>query len=209
MTLDTRVYVLNPINQREVFLKCCQLLGVTEQHRCEDKQDACWNADTKEWEVQPGNSWIAQTVPDQGLPAWLMLHYRPDAPYRTAAEAAAHDDDICNLPGTEWYDEDDGPCDGSWHWPACWLEISFDTAYSYRDGQGRGCGDFHASLVAELGQWLDERGVAWKWKNEFTGDVHTGYEQLIELCSGGFEASAWFRTSVMPAIAASGGEVSS
>jgi hypothetical protein len=59
-----------------------------------------------------------------------------------------------------------------------------------------------ASLVAELGKWLDERGVRWLWKNEYTGEVHSGYEQLIELCSGGFEAAAWFQTTVLPAIAA-------
>ena len=63
-----------------------------------------------------------------------------------------------------------------------------------------GCGDLHARLVAELGIWLDQRGKRWKWENEFTGEIHEGYEQLIQLASGGFEATAWFRTMVVPAI---------
>lgn len=56
---------------------------------------------------------------------------------------------------------------------------------------------------------LDARNVRWEWRNEFTGDVHGGedrYERLIDLCSGGFEATAWFRTTVMPVIAAMAAE---
>jgi hypothetical protein len=219
MTLDTRVYVLDRVDYRETFITCAKLIGVTELAMCrgddvdyqpiggtvgprliaryEDEQDKTWHKGERF--VEPGNPWTMMTVPGQGLAAWLMLHYRQDAPLRTSAEAEAHDED-CNLPGSEYYDPEADLCDGSWHRTACWLEISFDTAYSYRDEQGRGCGDLHASLIADLGRWLDERGVRWSWKNEFTGDVHTGYDRLIELCSGGFEASAWFRTSVLPAI---------
>lgn len=198
MTLDTRVYVLDRISYREVFTKCAQLLGVTEEHRIEDEQDKTWA--NGERFIEPSNPWTIMTAPMQGLPAWLMLHYRQGMPYRTEAEAVAHDEDICNLPGVSWYDEESGSCDGSGHTPASWLEISFDTAYSYSDEQGRGCGDLHASLVAQLGQWLAERNVRWLWQNEFTGEVHSGAERLIDLCSGGFEASAWFRTTVLSAI---------
>lgn len=205
MTLDTRIYVLDRIDHRETFNKVAGLLGVTEQHRVKDEQEPTYR--DGERFIEPGNSWTMMTAPGQGLPAWLMLHYRPDAPYRTAAEHAAHDEDICNLPDVEWYDEDAGPCDGSWHRPACWLEISLDTAYSYSDEQGRGCGDFHASVIGELGKMLDERGIRWLWKNEYTGEVHSGYDKLIDLCTNGFESSAWFRTTVMPAIRAVGGEL--
>lgn len=173
MTLDTRVYVLDRIDYRETFTKCAQLLGVTEHHRIEDRQDGTWNAGDRT--VESGNPWTIMTAPGQGLPAWLMLHYRPDAPYRTEEQAAEHR-------------------------PACWLEISFDTAYGYQDEQGRGCGDPHASVVAQLGQWLDERGVRWLWLNEFTGEIHSGYDRLVELCTDGFAASAWFQTTVLPAI---------
>jgi hypothetical protein len=197
MTLDTRVYVLDRISAKDVWLKCNQLIGADESVKAVHEQKKSWRKG--ESFVEPGDPWWYWNRPGQGLCALLDVQYRPDAPLRSEADAAAHDED-CNLPGTEWYDEEAGPCDGSWHYPACWLEISFDTAYSYKDEQGRGCGDLHASLLADLGRWLDERGVRWAWKNEFTGEVHTGYEQLIELCTGGFEASAWFRTTVAPAI---------
>ena len=68
-----------------------------------------------------------------------------------------------------------------------------------------GCGDLHAALVGQLGQWLDARGIRWEWMNEYTGEVHGGpdrYEQLIGLASAGFESAAWFETTVMPAITA-------
>ena len=92
-----------------------------------------------------------------------------------------------------------------YHPRACWADIDFDTAYGYRDAAGRGCGDLHALLVAEVGNWLDERGVRWEWRNEFTSEVHGGgdrYIRLVDIARGGFEASAWMRTTVLPAIAA-------
>src|SRR5690242_14095966 len=60
------------------------------------------------------------------------------------------------------------------------MEVSFDTAYGYRGPEG-GCGDLHARLVRELGAWLDGRRVRWSWLNEWTGEVHEGYEGLSEL----------------------------
>jgi hypothetical protein len=120
----------------------------------------------------------------------------------TPEQAAEHDEDICNLPASEWFDAERSECTGGGHDPAHWLAVSFDTAYGYSDERGYGCGDLHAEYVAKLGQWLDGKGIRWAWENEFTGEIHTGYERLIELSSGGFEASAWFRTTVLPAIAA-------
>ena len=186
MTLDTRIYVLDKIGHRDVFLKCNQLIGATENTRSTDKQDQSWRKG-EPVEV-PGNPWTISNKPGQGLPGWLMIHYRPDAPLR--ADEAAHDEDC------------EGEDDCSWnHRRACWLEVSIDTAYGYRGPEG-GCGDLHARLVAELGQWLDTRGVRWQWKNEFTGEVHDRYDGLTDLGSGGAEASEWFRDIVTPAIQA-------
>ncbi|WP_338683831.1 hypothetical protein QD712_25520 [Streptomyces acidiscabies] len=204
MTLDTRIYVLNQVDPHEVFRFCRGLLGATDRHTFTDEQDNTWRKG--ESFVESANPWTISNNPGQGLPAWLMLHYRPDASLCTPEQAAEHDEDICNLPGTSWYDAESGPCDGAWHRPACWLEVSLDTSYGYRDERGYGCGDLHAEYVSRLGQWLDERSVRWAWKNEFTGEVHTGYSRLIDLASGGFEASAWYRTTVLPAIKAEAGE---
>lgn len=205
MTLDTRIFVLDKVDPHEVFRFCRDLLGATDLHTFSNEQDKTWRKG--ESFVEPTNPWTISNNPGQGLPAWLMLYYRPDAPLRTAEQAAAHDED-CNLPENSIYVEEWGPCDGEHHRRACWLTVSFDTAYGYRDERGYGCGDLHADYVSRLGQWLDKQGVRWEWENEFTGEVHTGYSRLVELASGGFEASAWFRTTVLPAITAEQGGAS-
>lgn len=184
MTLDTKVFVLDPIRPKGVFVRCNQLIGATERTRFHDEQCKTWRNGVGK--PEPGNAWAIGNHASQGLCALLDIYYRPDGPLRVA-------DNSC-----EWYC--DPGCTSEHKNPACWLEVSFDTAYSYRDEQGRGCGDLHASLVAELGQWLDERNVRWLWRNEFTWEIHSGYDRLVELCTDGFAASAWFQTTVLPAI---------
>lgn len=191
MTLSTDVYILDEVDAREVFRFCQGLLTkyddprhlAPESMQVRDEQDT---GTPGVWEVQPGNPWSLDNKPDQGLPAWLMSAYRPDGPLR--AEAPGHDEDC---------DED---CTGKYHDRACWMSLDFDTAYGYRDSRDWGCGDLHAALVAELGEWLTGRGIRWEWRNEFTGDVHIGVDGLEELGSKGAEASAWFRNMALPAL---------
>jgi hypothetical protein len=87
------------------------------------------------------------------------------------------------------------------------LEVSFDTSYGYRGPNGESCSALHARLVAKLGEWLDGRGVAWWWCNEYTGEWHAndaaGRAALAEFAGahtrpGG--ADEWFRSLVLPAI---------
>ena len=84
---------------------------------------------------------------------------------------------------------------------ACWLEVSLDTAYGYKDALG-GCGDLHARFVANLGKWLDAKGAPWTWMNEFTGEVHAGTDGLDELGASGAEAQQSIAGTVLPALAA-------
>jgi hypothetical protein len=190
VTLSTNIYVLDEVSPHELFRFCQTLLTkYDDEHRPWNRQKCSDKPAHLVWEM-PG-AWNISNEIGQGLPAILDIKYRPGAPLR--AEAASHDEDC------------DEECSGNYHDRACWLDIDFDTAYGYKDERGWGCGDLHAALVAELGEWLDAKGVRWEWRNEFTGEVHGGgdrYARLIDLGVGGFEASAWFRTTVMPAIAA-------
>lgn len=180
MTLSTHVFLLSEADPRDVFFECRRLLGATGAHP---------------WTDDPGmrgdGSRILRNKAGVGLPALLWLRYRPGAPLRIDHEQ--HDPDIC-----------DDACTGMWHDPAHWVDIDFDTAYGYRGPEGQTCGVLHASLVAQLGQWLDERGVRWAWRNEFTGELHIGdrYERLFDLFKGGEDASRWFETIIVPAIEA-------
>jgi len=208
VTLSTDVYVLDEIDPLGVFRFCQGLLakydgrsGGPHPQSHNDTQDKSWDGEPGEFSAKPTDPWTIANKVGQGLPAWLMLHYRPAASLRTAEEAAEHDED-CNIPGNDDYDPDRSDCDGSGyaHRTACWLSVDFDTAYGYKDKRGMGCGDLHAALVAEFGEWLTARRVRWLWRNEFTGEVHEGPERLVELCSGGFEAQSWFTQTVLPAI---------
>jgi hypothetical protein len=205
MTLDTRVYVTSPVNVQDLFLECQRLISITDeqgrepaQQKSTDTQDETWR-DGKSF-VEPGSPWTISNEPGQDLPGWLMIHYRPGGMYRTPDDAAVHE--RCNHPDCDYYDLAEPICDTSEHKPACWAEVSIDTAYGYRGPSRTGCGDLHAAFVAGLGEWLDARGIEWKWLNEFTSEVHQGYERLDELVSGGIEATTWFRNVVSPAIAA-------
>lgn len=183
MTLSTHVYLLSEANVHEVFHHCRKLLGCQTHHAFTDG----------EWYPKDSGRWWLSNKPGLGLPALLRVMYRPDGePYCTPEQAAVH---------TEYCEPE---CDEAEHDTPCWFYVDFDTAYGYRDAQG-GCGDLHARLVAQLGQWLDAKGIRWSWKNEYTGDIHGGadkYERLVDLCTGGSRAWEWMVGTVLPAVAA-------
>lgn len=191
MTLSTNVYILDPVSPHELFRYTQSLLTQYDDQKRPFNRQAC--SDKPFSYGAPGTWQIANDL-GQGLPGILDITYRPDGPLRTAEQSAAHDEDC-----------DEG-CSGEYHDRACWADLDLDTAYGYRDERGMGCGDLHAALVSQIGQWLDGRNIRWEWRNEFTGDVHGGsdrYERLVDLCSGGFEAAAWFQSTVLPAITGS------
>jgi hypothetical protein len=194
MTLSTNLYVLDRVDVHELFRFCQELLTKYDDRTPPQTPDQQETRDELVGWREDG-SWRISNVLGQGLPGILDITYRPDGPLRTADQAAAHAEDQDCEPD----------CTGEYHPRACWADVDFDTAYGYRDEAGRGCGDLHALLVAEVGQWLDGRGIRWEWKNEFTGEVHGGgdrYARLVDLATGGSEASAWFRSTALPAIIA-------
>lgn len=186
MTLSTNIYVLDETGPHELFRHCQTLLTEHDEQGRTWRQQACSDEPMK---YTPG-AWSISNQIGQGLPAILDIEYRPGAPLWTPEQAAECDDD-CS--------ED---CGGDHYVRACWLNIDFDTSYGY-DHNGMKCGDLHAVLVAQVGQWLDKRGLRWEWRNEFTGDVHGGderYARLMDLASGGASATDWFKSTALPAI---------
>lgn len=196
MTLSTNIYVLDQVDPHEVFRFCQEMLGRhdedrrgPDQQRWSDEQTSIYRDGN--WAVHPDSPWSISNDIGQGLPAILDIDYRPGAPLRTPEQAAAHDEDC------------DTDCSGTYHDRACWLDIDFDTAYGYRGPEGMGCADLHAAFIGELGRWLDGQGIAWEWRNEYTGEVHGGgerYTALAGFMSDGFAGTAWFETAVKPAL---------
>jgi hypothetical protein len=190
MTLSTNIYVLDQVDVTELFRFCQGLLAkYDDRHPPQQPDRQAWR-DRESWRGEGLRS-LSNNI-GQGLPAILDIAYRPDAPLATPEQAATCTDEC---------EPDD---DYHYHPHACWADIDFDTAYGYKDSAGRGCGDLHALLVAEVGQWLDQRGIRWEWRNEFTSAVHGGpdrYQRLADLTSAGSEAANWFRNTALPAIA--------
>ena len=195
MTLDTRVYVTAPVDPHNLFHACQLALSLyDDQQREPGKQK--WS--DKPASYYPGR--LLSNEPMQDLPGWLMLHYRETGMYRTPEDSAEHLH--CNHPASGYFDRGAEICDEAEHDPACWVEISIDTAYGYRDRQGRGCGALHAELVDLIGAWLDERQISWRWMNEFTGQVFNGRDGLHTLGQSGEEAREWFTNRALPVILA-------
>ncbi len=180
MTLNTAVYVMTEEDPHEVFTKCRELLDAPDGVEIIDEPSR-YGAPGERSLRHPGG---------QGLDAWLWMYYVPGEMLRPR--------DVC--------DEDCEPdCDRKYHDPPHWFRVSFDTAYSFHDEYG-GCGTRHARLLFDLGGWLDERGVMWAWKNEFTGEIHVGdkYAHLKDLVDDGQRAMRWLKETVEPYIASMG-----
>lgn len=80
------------------------------------------------------------------------------------------------------------------HDPACWLRASFNTNLGWQGPEG-GSGELHARFVADLGRWLDGKGIRWSWLNtvtsdiELAGEIHRGHQGLAELREGSIRAA--------------------
>lgn len=172
MPLDTRIYVHGPVDYRQAFVKCNQLTGADEGVRFTDEPVPPQPG--RERKRREDGEWTIWTARGRGLCALLDISYRKSGPLRMPGDHA------------QYCEPDEDGCVGGCA-PPCWLEVSFCTSYGYSGPEG-GCRDLHARLVAELGRWLDDKGIAWSWRNEF-GEVHQRYDGLAELGRGGLRHS--------------------
>lgn len=132
-----------------------------------------------------------------GLSAWLLMKYRPGGPSMAECPRYDHEDDEEYAQSVEWHNGQ--PMNNGF---GC-IQVNWDTAYSYRGPQGESCSELHAALIAALGVWCDKRGIAWKWKNEFTGEWFDGMDGLQEFAGDYANGpSQWFNNVAMPAILA-------
>ena len=172
MPLNTIIYVLDKIDPQEVFQFCNALM---------DAGDPASTETYDEWESDGIVS--LDNAPSQGLPAWLMSSYRKKSPLYSKAQ----------------YDEDEAGGDSRLLSPACHMEISFDTAYAYRDTFG-GCTELHGRYIVSLHDWLRQRQVRMSWRDPFSGAINDGTAGLENFFNGGDHASSWFNESVIPLV---------
>jgi hypothetical protein len=202
MTLCTSIAIGKPHNVREIFDFCNRLLAARDSVQFEQK----------DCEYRPGQRRIAN-APMQGLSALLWIYYGIDGPMvhehdewcETEVGPAKWDKTGQAMVTKEDIDEHRASIDGDPTqngWGA--IEVTFDTAYGFKGEGGESCSDLHARLVTALGQWLDVRGLPWKWNNEFTGEWFDRYDGLAEFGDAyrATGAADWFQNLALPAIQA-------
>lgn len=178
MTLTTYLYVMDPIDPVEVFAKAVDLLGPRPDGQpiviITNPLPTELVLDKYGWEERwaPGSLSIET---GQRLPAWLELQHGANAPLRTEPEMGVDGEDMDRLTH-----------------PASWLDLMWDTTYSYRDNEGRDCTTLHAHYLREMGAWLDSRQIAWGWRDEYSGEVHAGVEGLTRFMHHGDQAQGTF-----------------
>lgn len=159
MTLSTDLYILDQIEAKQIFKKARQVIGATEKNLYQDQEDDQGFA----W-VNPGDRTLGNKI-GSGLNAWLQVHYNSKGKLATDENAAKKNDEPYEF-----------------NIPSHWLRVNFDTAYGYKgEKYSESCSALHTKYLAELGLWLDQKKIAWAWKNEFNGEIYAGAERYIEL----------------------------
>jgi hypothetical protein len=198
VTLNTSIVIGRPYNVHEVFAYCRVLLNTPE-----DAPVLTGPKPGEERDYRPGQKWIYNPG-GIGVDAWLWIYYGADGPM-----VHEHDEYCATEPGGEFgytqadvgdHSEDVRQTPTENGWGA--IEVTFDTAYGYRSDEGENCSQLHARLVAQLGNWLDERGLPWKWQNEYTGEWFDRYDGLDEFVNAHKSTGAadWFDNIVLPLI---------
>lgn len=181
MTLSTYVYIDGPVDHREVYDKVNEILHIKDPVFTDEES-----------EYDEGVRRIDNAL-GQGFDAWVMTSSRYDGqPMIREGDPDEAEED----PDSRWAkDENQG-----------YVKVNFDTAYGFNE-RGYTCTTLHASVVVDLGKWLQERGVTWRWVNEYTGEIHAGFEGLDDFVGSGEQARDWFQNMALPAIKAMGFEV--
>lgn len=180
MTLSTDIYILDPVDPKEVFDFCNKYLLKVTDPLIDHKPDTTWSRDTG-WVDDPEVMDLSNRI-GQGFDAWLLTKYRKNGP----------------LYSEDQYDDDEDREEPYLLSPACFMKLDFDTAYGYRSEFG-GCAQLHSRYIVALHDWLETKGVRIKWRNEFTGEIFDGLDGLDGFGNDGDAARDWFK-SILPGV---------
>lgn len=199
MTLDTHVAIGGgAINVREVFDLCRAMVNTPKG--TEPRTD---------WSIGEGPGIRHLSNPGGiGADAWLITYYGVDGPIPPHVCT-----DGCYLDDAEYVKEGESRCmdarardEGSPResgWAS--MVLSFDSSYGHRGPDGESCSDLHRKYIEVLHAYVTRKGLLIKWQNEFTGEWFDGLDGLDDFAKGGADAGEWFRSTVLPAIAAETG----
>ncbi|MBF4603724.1 hypothetical protein [Curtobacterium sp. VKM Ac-2884] len=179
MTLNTRVRIKSPVNARALHDWANQELLKVKNPQFDVRETSIANA------------------PGQGFAAWLITEHNGGKPFEFQPSLPVGSD--------FWNEFPDELANERAHFdaePGGYVDLTFDTAYSFRDDRGRGCADLHADYIVRTAAHAAELGVQIAWNNEFTGQWHDGIDGLDQFAGNGVDAQRWFFGTALPAIAA-------
>lgn len=175
MSRETSIYLMQKTDIQELFDFCNSLMGAVNPQYTSTQNEAGY--------ISYRNAW------DQGLPAALSVLTHAD---HDVNEEPYYD---------ELYEEDYAECDDpepTMLEPACAMTISFDTTFGYRDEFG-GADSLHGRYIIALHNWLSEKGIAIKWREEYTREIHDGLDNIDRMVKDK-HASVFYDKIFMPMV---------
>lgn len=178
MTLDTSIYILDPIDVEELFAWGNTNLikpPTTPRVRRWSIGDVYYGTELRT------DAGVANVI-GQGFDAIFEIFHK-DGQLIDPLEGVDEDEQ-------EYYKDR----------PKHYAEIRFDTAYGFSGPLGWGATTLHASYIVALFEHLKEMGVAMAWQNEYNGDINYGLTGLDTFLNDGDSALDWYQNVAKPAI---------
>lgn len=181
MTLTTHIFITGTgVTQRDVYDKVNDLLTIPATRRFRE------GPNSRYW--YRGDHEISNEI-GQGFPAIVDTFANRDGSLIAPKHAADCDPEcdahVCTIPHH--------------------VHLRLDTSYGYDDERGWSVSQLHAWVIATLVGWLAPKSCSLIWIDEYTATAHEGTDHLDEFLGSGRAAQAWFRDTVLPAIASAGG----
>ncbi len=76
---------------------------------------------------------------------------------------------------------DNPDCEPGHHYPAHEMIVAFATDVTYSAAGAANCGQIHAALIYQIGNWLEDQGVSWTWASLLNPETHSGYDNLNKM----------------------------
>lgn len=121
---------------------------------------------------EDGDREVIYASPHEGLPVLLAVYYRPGGEMYTEQEAREKLESACGKPD----------CDSHRAQPAH-LILAMATEFSWASSkyEGWNAGNLHSGMLWGIGGFLDAKKVPWKWQENLSHEVHSGYDDLDDL----------------------------
>jgi len=176
MTLSTVIVVEKPIDPKELFFWVNKNLLRTSTPVFTEKKDSICNS------------------PGQGLDALFLLYHNNGE----RLEGRGYFDES-DFDPEDYFSEEDRISDRDRAEESQRLHndgyvyLDFDTAYGYSGPDGLGCNELHAFFIISLVKHLAETGNSLHWKDEYSGEWHSGTEGLKEFVDSNEGVYDWFK----------------